>query len=94
MFIRSGKCGSFYKKHNYSSIMDWFEKQVKKLHDRERKSFEKEQLNKLETDYTWIGQQGYHQLHDWDKAQNLAFVKMVLIVFVVIVGLIVWAVLA
>lgn len=74
--------------------MNWFEKQVKKLHDTERKSFEKEQSDKLETDYKWIGQQGYDDLHDWDRDENLAFAKMTLIVFVVIVGLVVWAVLA
>lgn len=74
--------------------MNWFETQVKKMYDKERKSFEKEQSEKLETDYKWIGEQGYDNLHDWDKGENLAFAKMVLIVFVVIVGLIVWAVLA
>jgi len=74
--------------------MSWFETQVKKLHEKERKSFEKEQSDKLETDYKWIGEQGYDNLHDWDRAENLAFAKMTIIVFGVIVGLIVWVVLA
>lgn len=74
--------------------MNWFETQVKKMHKRERKSFQKEQLDKLETDYKWIGEQGYDNLHDWDRDENLAFAKMAFIVFVVIVGLLVWAVLA
>ena len=70
--------------------MNWFETQVKRMHDIDRKSFEKEQSNKLETDYKWIGDKGYDNLHDWDRDENLAFAKMALIVFVVIVGLIVW----
>lgn len=74
--------------------MNWFEIQVKKFHEKERKSFEKEQSAKLESDYKWIGEQGYDNLHDWDRDENLAFAKMGLIVFVVIVGLIVWFVLA
>jgi hypothetical protein len=74
--------------------MNWFEKKVKKIHDKERKSFKKEQSEKLETDYKWIGEQGYDNLHDWDKDENLAFAKMYLIVFVAIVGLIVWVILA
>ena len=74
--------------------MNWFETQVKKMHEKERNSFEKEQSDKLETDYKWIGEQGYDNLHDWDKDENLAFAKMALIVFVVIVGLIAWVVIA
>ena len=74
--------------------MNWFETQVQKMHDKERKSFKKEQSDKLETDYKWIGEQGYDNLHDWDRDENVAFAKMIVIVFVVIVGLIVWAVIA
>lgn len=74
--------------------MNWFETQVKKMHDKERKSFKKDQSDKLETDYKWIGEQGYDNLHDWDRDENLAFLKMIVIVFVVIVGFIVWAILA
>jgi hypothetical protein len=75
-------------------IMNWFKIQVKKLHKKERKSFEKEQLEKLETDYKWIRGQGYDNLHDWDRDENIAFVKMLIIVFAVIVLVLLWVLLA
>ena len=75
-------------------IMKWFEIQVKKLHKKERKSFEKEQLEKLETDYKWIREQGYDNLHDWDRDANIAFVKMAIIVFALIVVVLLWVFLA
>lgn len=69
--------------------MDWFEKQVKKLHNKERKTFEKEQLEKLETDYKCIREQGYDNLHDWYRDENIAFVKIAIIVFSLIAVLLV-----
>jgi len=74
--------------------MNWFETQVKKLHKKERKSFEKEQLEKLETDYEFIRKQGYDNLHDWDRDENIAFLKMAIIVLTLIVVLLVWVFLA
>jgi len=74
--------------------MKWFKVQVKKLHKKERKSFEKEQLEKLETDYKWIREQGYDNLHDWDRDANIAFVKMAIIVFALIVVVLLWVFLA
>lgn len=53
------------------------------MNKEERKSFEKEQSDRLETDYKWIGEKG---------DEDLAFAKMTVIVFVVITVLIVLAI--
>ena len=53
---------------------------MKKYKDRECESFEKEKSDKLKNDYKWIN----------GEDENLTFVKMAMIVFFVIVGLIAW----
>jgi len=65
--------------------MEWFDEQVYKSKDKEIKSFEYEQLEKIEVDYDFIKEQGYDNLHDFDSDENHSFIKITFISIIFII---------